>query len=189
MQYIPDNSQSNYLVSNDDLGVMDLPRNMGPAVPVSNYKSDSNRKTPLLVPPLKYIVYNNPQVVYDFLINKGYNVDNNIPSTYQFAKIYVREQGEPAIVELVKEAHPDLAIIKKALGLDKKDSSFFGEFNSSSMSDDRNPNKNNSAPAQPVVEVKKEAESSGGGIKLNTQTVIIALIIVVFFLLINRSNK
>ena len=185
MQFFPDNSQSNYLVSNDDLGVMDLPRNMGPAVPVSNYKSD--RKTPLLVPPLKYIVYNNPQVVYDFLINKGYNVENNIPSTYQFAKIYVREQGEPAIVELVKEAHPDLAIIKKALGLDKKDSSFFGDFKSNSMSDDRNPERNN-APAQPVVEVKKEAES-GGGIKLNTQTVIIALIIVVFFLLINRSNK
>ena len=184
MQYIPDNSQSNYLVSNDDLGVMDLPRNMGPA-PVSNYKSDSNRKTPLLVPPLKYIVYNNPQVVYDFLINKGYNVDNNIPSTYQFAKIYVREQGEPAIVELVKEAHPDLAIIKKALGLDKKDSSFFGESNSSSSSN----YKTSDTPAQPVVEVKKEAESSGGGIKLNTQTVIIALIIVVFFLLINRSNK
>lgn len=189
MQFFPDNSQSNYLVSNDELSVTDLPRNMGPAVPVSNYKSDSSRQTPLLVPPLKYIVYNNPQVVYDFLINKGYNVENNIPSTYQFAKIYVREQGEPAIVELVKEAHPDLAIIKKALGLDKKDSSYFGEFKSSSISDNRNPEKNNSTPVTPVSEVKKETENSLGGIKLNTQTVIIALIIVVFFLLINRANK
>lgn len=181
MQYIPDNSQSNYLVSNDDLSVMDLPKNMGPAVPVSNYKSDSNRKTPLLVPPLKYIVYNNPQVVYDFLVNKGYNVDNNIPSTYQFAKIYVRDQGEPAILELVKEAHPDLAIMKKALGLDKKESSFFGETKPVEKKTETPP------PAQP--EVKKETDGLGGGIKLNTQTVIIALIIIVFFLLINRTNK
>jgi hypothetical protein len=184
MQYIPDHSQSNYLVSNDDLSVMDLPRNMGPAVPVSNYKSDSTRQTPLLVPPLKYIVYNNPQVVYDFLINKGYNVENNIPSTYQFAKIYVREQGEPAIVELVKEAHPDLAIIKKALGLDKKDSSYFG-LDMFSKKDTAK----TETPATPVSEVKKETDGFGSGIKLNTQTVIIALIIVVFFLLINRANK
>jgi hypothetical protein len=184
MQYVPNNSESKYLVSNDDLSVMDLPRNMKPGIPMSRNRVKTN-KIPALIPPLKYIVYNNPQRVYDFLISKNYNVDNNIPSTYQFAKVYVRENGEPAILEIVKECHPDKELMLKAMNLNKE-SSFNGE------------TKENETQRVPVQEIKKEEtkdkkeiakEDNGSGIKLNTQTVIIALIIVVFFLLINRANK
>jgi hypothetical protein len=192
MQYIPDNSSSNYLVSNDDLSVMDLPQNMNNARQMmsSNYKGrpqvrkSAAGKIPTLIPPLKYIVYNNPQRVYDLLINKGYNVDNNIPSTYQFAKIYVKEQGEPAILDLVKNAHPDKELMLKALGMNRE-SSFDGG------SDKKEEKKETTETKVVEKDTKKEetAKESSGGIKLNTQTVIIALIIVVFFLLINRANK
>lgn len=186
MQYVPNNSDSNYLVSNDDLSVMDLPRNMGKKVPMSNYNQKQRgrvNKVPTLIPPLKYIVYNNPQRVYDFLINKRYNVDNNIPSTYQFAKLYVKENGEPAILEIVKECHPDKELMLKAMGMNKE-SSFNG---ASEESKAKSEVKEDKKVEEPKKEVAKE--ESSGGIKLNTQTVIIALIIVVFFLLINRTNK
>jgi hypothetical protein len=46
-------SESNYLVSNDGVQTMELPRNMlGPK------KHQGARSTPLLIPPIKYIVYN-----------------------------------------------------------------------------------------------------------------------------------
>ena len=44
--------ESNYLVSNDGVQTMELPRNMlGPKKP------QGARSTPLLIPPIKYIVY------------------------------------------------------------------------------------------------------------------------------------
>lgn len=182
MQYVPNNSESKYLVSNDDLSVMDLPRNMKPGIPMSRNRVKTN-KIPALIPPLKYIVYNNPQRVYDFLISKNYNVDNNIPSTYQFAKVYVRENGEPAILEIVKECHPDKELMLKAMNLNKE-SSFDGE---NQVKNKEIPKVEKIIEDQPKKEVAKEENNSG--IKLNTQTVIIALIIVVFFLLINRANR
>lgn len=175
MQYAPERSNSNYLVTNDDLSVMDLPRNMTQVPSMSGYssKGQSSSKTPLLIPPLKYIVYNNPQVVYDFLISKGYNVDNKIPSVYQFSKIYVRENGEPGILEIVKVAHPDLDIIKKALGLDKtKDSSFDG-----------------STPVEKTIKDESKEVVAPKEFKISTQTIVIILVIVVFFLLITRASK
>lgn len=176
MQHIPQRSMdSNYLVSNDDLSVMDLPRNMTQVPAMSRYsKGQQSSKTPVLIPPLKYIVYNNPQVVYDFLISKNYNVDNRIPSVYQFAKVYVREHGEPGILEIVKIAHPDLSIIKDALGFKSKESSFDGE---------------SPKPAvEKAVETPKD-ETPKDGFKVNTKTIVIILAIVVFFLLINRASK
>jgi hypothetical protein len=173
MQYAPQrsNNQSNYLVSNDDLSVMDLPRNMTQVPSMS--RSSGQPSTPLLIPPLKYIVYNNPQVVYDFLISKGYLVDNKIPSTYQFAKVYVREHGEPGILEIVKVAHPDLDIIKKALGLDKnKESSFDGV-----------------APVEKAIKEEAKEVVAPKEFKISTQTIVIILVIVVFFLLITRASK
>lgn len=178
MQHIPQRSMenSNYLVTNDDLSVMDLPRNMTQVPNMSSYSSKGQKSssTPLLIPPLKYIVYNNPQVVYDFLISKGYNVDNRIPSAYQFAKIYVRENGEQGILDIVRVAHPDMDIIKKALGLDKKESSFDGG------SQETKPAAKEEAPKEPV---------KSNEFNISTKTIIIILVIVVFFLLINRASK
>jgi hypothetical protein len=172
--------QSNYLVSNDGVQTMDLPRNMlGPRTAESN-----NRQTPLLIEPLKYIVYNNPQVVYDFLISKGYNVDNKIPSVYQFARIYVKENGGPGILELIKEAHPDKDTILKACATDKKESSFVeGEQNQNTTNNPTVVNK-----PEEVTESKTESKTEEW-IKLNMKTIVIILAIVVFFLLINRTSK
>lgn len=184
--------ESNYLVSNDGVQTMDLPRNMlGPRQPEKN-----NRTTPLLIPPLKYMVYNNPQVAYDFLISKGYNVEPTIPSTYQFARIFVKENGDPGILELVKAAHPDAALILKAMG-HKEDSSFCCGFNgdnntpAKSAIDNTNSGSASSASAkeQTTSAPATKAEKAEEWIKLNTKTIIIILVIVVFFLLINRTTK
>ena len=105
------NQQSNYLVTNDGVQTMDLPRNFtGP-----RSAEPSNRKTPILIPPIKYIVYNNPQVAYDFLISKGLNVEPNIPSTLQFAMIFIKQEGDPGILEFIAAAHPDKEVILKAM--------------------------------------------------------------------------
>lgn len=167
--------ESNYLVTNDGVQTMDLPRNMlGPRKPEQN-----GRQTPLLIPPLQYIVYNNPQVAYDFLISKGYNVDNKIPSVYQFARIFVKENGDPGILEFVKAAHPDRDTILKAFAEDKKESNF-GETTTAATTA--------STSKEEVKETKTESKAEEW-IKLNTKTIIIILIIVVFFLLINRATK
>lgn len=179
------NQQSNYMVSNDGVQIMDLPMTM--AGPRQQAKP-SGRTTPILIPPIKYIVYNNPQVAYDFLISKGYNVEPNIPSTYQFARIFVKEKGDAGVVEFIGAAHPDKDIILKATG-HKDDSSFCCGFDGNNSTT----NQNASEQAQVVKEEAKGAETTSekteGGIKINTQTIIIILVIVVFFLLINRATK
>jgi hypothetical protein len=172
-------SQSNYLVSNDGVQTMDLPRNMlGPGP-----SNRSARKTPVLIPPVKYIVYNNPQVAYDFLINKGYNVDNRIPSVYQFAQIFIKENGDPGILEFVKNCHPDKDTIIKAFGLDKKESNF-QETPTASTEPVGTPQ---TTPLAQKTETS--TEKAEGWIKLNQKTIIIVLAVVVFFLLINRAAK
>ena len=181
-------NQSNYLVSNDGVQTMDLPRNMlGP-----RKAEPSNRATPLLIPPLKYIVYNNPQVVYDFLISKSYNVEPSIPSTYQFARIFVKENGDPGILELVKAAHPDAALILKAMG-HKEDSSFCCGFNgdnnapeAKTSTTENTTSTTGTSEREPAPKSESKAEE---WIKLNTKTIIIILVIVVFFLIINRTTK
>ena len=172
-------NHSNYLVSNDGVQTMDLPRNMvGP-----RRAEPSNRSTPLLIPPLKYIVYNNPQVCYDFLISKGYNVEPSIPSTYQFARIFVKENGDPGILELVGAAHPDKDTIIKSLGLDKKESNF-GETPATTP-----PAVTSATTSGEEAKESKTESKAEEWIKLNTKTIIIILVIVVFFLVINRSTK
>ena len=177
------NSQSNYLVSNDGVQTMDLPRNMlGPGP-----SNKSARKTPVLIPPVKYIVYNNPQACYDFLINKGYNVDNRIPSVYQFSQIFIKENGDPGILEFVKNCHPDKDTIIKAFGLDKKESNF-QETPTASTEPVGTPQ---TTPQTTPLAQKTETstEKAEGWIKLNQKTIIIVLAVVVFFLLINRAAK
>jgi hypothetical protein len=169
-------SESNYLTTNDGLGVTDLPRQM----PVPRSAEPSGRTTPIIIEPLKYIVYNNPQVAYDFLINKGYNVEPNVPSTYQFARIFVKERGNEGILELVRVAHPDIAMILKAIG--QKEDSGFNETPTPPPASQAP-----STPAQPTTPVEEPAEK--GLVKINTQTIIIALVIVVFFLLLFRPAK
>ncbi len=167
-------SHSNYLVSNDGVQTMDLPRNFSaPRGPES-----SNRRTPILIPPIKYIVYNNPQVAYDFLISKGLNVEPTIPSTLQFAMIFIKQEGDPGILEFIAAAHPDKDVILKAVG--QKESSFAETTQSDSNS---------------TTETKKEEKTESktenkleGWFKLNSQTIIIILVIIVFFLII-RPNK
>lgn len=167
-------SHSNYLVSNDGVQTMDLPRNFSaPRGPES-----SNRRTPILIPPIKYIVYNNPQVAYDFLISKGLNVEPTIPSTLQFAMIFIKQEGDPGILEFIAAAHPDKDVILKAVG--QKESSFAETTQSDSNS---------------TKETKKEEKTESktenkleGWFKLNSQTIIIILVIIVFFLII-RPNK
>lgn len=171
-------SQSNYLVSNDGLQTMDLPRNFqAPRRP-----EPSNRTTPILIPPIKYIVYNNPQVAYDFLISKGLNVEPTIPSTLQFAMLFIKQKGDEGILEFVNAAHPDKDVILKAVG--QKESSFAETTNT----------ENSNSSKETKEEVKKEASENKsenkleGWIKLNSQTIIIILVIIVFFLII-RPNK
>lgn len=180
-------NQSNYMVSNDGVQIMDLPMTM--AGPRQQAKP-SGRTTPILIPPIKYIVYNNPQVAYDFLISKGYNVEPNIPSTYQFARIFVKEKGDAGVVEFIGAAHPDKDIILKATG-HKDDSSFCCGFDGNNSGG--NATQNASEQAQVIKEEAKGAETKEekkeGAIKINTQTIIIILVIVVFFLLINRATK
>ena len=184
--------QSNFMVSNDGIQVMDLPRTMG--APRRQAKP-TGRTTPILIPPVKYLVYNNPQVAYDFLVSKGYNVEPNIPSTYQFARIFIKERGDDGILELTKAAHPDKDLILKATG-HKEDSSFCCGFNGDNQTPEQKQN-----TAEQVQAIKEEAAKTTSepaqksetktesGIKINTQTIIIILVIVVFFLLINRATK
>lgn len=168
--------ESNYLVSNDGVQTMELPRNMlGPK------KHQGARSTPLLIPPIKYIVYNNPQVAYDFLISKNLNVEPTIPSTYQFARIFIKEEGDQGILEFVAAAHPDKETIIKALGLDKKESNFDGDSAPTQTTSDRS---TSASPAKTPV-----TEAAGDWIKLNQKTIIIVLAVIIFFLLINRASK
>ena len=184
--------QSNYLVSNDGVQTMDLPRNMlGPRP-----SGPTGRSTPLLIEPLKYIVYNNPQVVYDFLISKGYSVDNKIPSVYQFARIYVKENGEPGILELIKAAHPDKEFILKAInkeetfnvGQEPTPESGAGSGSASNGGGNGNTETTPAGKSNGSTESKTENKAEEW-IKLNNKTIIIILVIVIFFLLIRGGTK
>ena len=165
-------SDSNYLVSNDGVQTMDLPMQFQPP----RRREANSSKTPILIPPLKYIVYNNPQVCYDYLINKGYNVDNKIPSVYQYARIYVKEYGDTGILDMIKNCHPDKDMILKAC---KEKESSFAESTTSI--------------ATPVTTTtnatSKEEKTDDSWIKVNSKTIIIVLAVVVFFLIINRTSK
>jgi hypothetical protein len=164
-------SDSNYLVSNDGVQTMDLPMQFYPP----RKREPNNSKTPILIPPLKYIVYNNPQVCYDYLINKGYNVDNKIPSVYQYARIYVKEYGDTGILDFIKNCHPDKDMILKACKEKKEMSSF---------SDDTK----TTTPTTTSTS-KEETKTEDSWIKVNSKTIIIVLAVVVFFLIINRTSK
>jgi len=168
-------NQSNYLVTNDGVQTMDLPRNFtGP-----RSAEPSNRKTPILIPPIKYIVYNNPQVAYDFLISKGLNVEPNIPSTLQFAMIFIKQEGDPGILEFIAAAHPDKEVILKAMNA-----------NSSSKESSFNEEKKETV----TPEVKKETTESKSEFNLmswmksNSQPIIIILIIIVLFVILRRPR-
>jgi hypothetical protein len=157
----------------------------------------TGRSTPLLIEPLKYIVYNNPQVVYDFLISKGYSVDNKIPSVYQFARIYVKENGEPGILELIKAAHPDKEFILKAIN--KEETFNVGqeptpESGAGSGSASNGGGNNGNTETTPAGKSNGSTESKTENkaeewIKLNNKTIIIILVIVIFFLLIRGGTK
>lgn len=187
--------QSNYLVSNDGVQTMDLPRNMlGPRP-----SGPTGRSTPLLIEPLKYIVYNNPQVVYDFLISKGYSVDNKIPSVYQFARIYVKENGEPGILELIKAAHPDKEYILKAINKEEtfntgspeatpEGGAGSGGSGANGGSNGGNTETTPAGKSNGSTESKTENKAEEW-IKLNNKTIIIILVIVIFFLLIRGGTK
>ena len=173
-------NQSNYLVTNDGVQTMDLPRNFtGP-----RSAEPSNRKTPILIPPIKYIVYNNPQVAYDFLISKGLNVEPNIPSTLQFAMIFIKQEGDPGILEFIAAAHPDKEVILKAMNASKESS--FTE----------TPMGNDAKKVEPMgnPDVKKEATESKSEFNLmswmksNSQPIIIILIIIVLFVILRRPR-
>jgi hypothetical protein len=164
-------ADSNYLVSNDGVQIMDLPMQFQPP----RRREANSSKTPILIPPLKYIVYNNPQVCYDYLINKGYNVDNKIPSVYQYARIYVKEYGDTGILDMIKNCHPDKDMILKAC---KEKESSFAESTTTIPT-----------PVATNTTSKEESKTDDSWIKVNSKTIIIVLAVVVFFLIINRTSK
>ena len=171
-------NQSNYLVSNDGVQTMDLPRNF--SAPRS--AEPSNRKTPILIPPIKYIVYNNPQVAYDFLISKGFNVEPTIPSTLQFAMSFIKQKGDEGILEFVNAAHPDKEVILKASG--NKESSFSEE---ELTQTETKPEIQSQDLAK--TEPAKTENKVEGWIKMNTQTIIIILFAVILFLALRPARS
>lgn len=125
--------QSKYLVSNDGINVIDLPYN-GKNKTQKYYPKNSDMKNgygqvkymgkPIsYISPIKYIVFNNPDKVYDFLVMKGIDVQNTIGDVYEKAKIYVKRTQQQGVIELVKYAHPDLGVISEAIGCSSADSS------------------------------------------------------------------
>ncbi len=168
--------ESSFIATMDGLGLQEYNTPSNKAMPKVGNPMNQGPKynTPVLIPPLKYIVYNNPQQTYDFLINMGYKVQNSIPSTYQFAKIFVRENGDEGIMALVRAAHPDKDIFFKAFDIkEKKESSFEGE-------------KAAETTTTTVVEKADKSEDKPMGIKITPNTVIIILVILLFFILITR---
>lgn len=190
MQSVPQNKlnrnqEQRYITSNDGVGVSEFrsapPRQLipgsNPNVPMNN---GPEYKTPTLIQPLKYIVYNNPQAVYNFLTNMGYNVKNDIPSTYQFAKNYIRERGEEGVLDIVRAAHPDKDLILQAFNASKgpeiKESGFAGE---------QPPKKEETPGAKMAAPTTTEEKTQG--IKITANTVIIILIVIIFFILITKK--
>lgn len=125
-------NQSNYLVSNDGINVINLPYS-GKNKNQKYYPKNSTMKNgygqvkymgkPIsYISPIKYIVFNNPDKVYDFLIMKGIDVQNTIGDVYEKAKIYVKRTQQDGVLELVKYAHPDLGVISEAIGCSNADS-------------------------------------------------------------------
>lgn len=174
------NQESRYIVTNDGIGVTELRNNSaGPMVPSAQNPMNNGPAltTPTFIPPLKYIVYNNPQQVYNLLSNLGYRVKNTIPSTYEFAKFYVRDRREDAVNSLMR-LHPDKDLIFKAWGVQPKESSFTETPAAST----------NPVTPTPTETKTPEAPAQQGGWKISSNTIIILLIIAIFFILITRKN-
>ncbi len=150
----------------------------GPLVPSANNPMNNGPKltTPTLIPPLKYIVYNNPQEVYNLLVNLGYKVKNSIPSTYEFAKFYIRDRGESAVLDIVRAAHPDKDLLFKAFGVKEKESSSYTETPAATTMPVANP----ATTAAPTPEKSQ-------GFKINSQSLIIILIVIIFIVLVTRK--
>ena len=124
------------------------------------------------ITPLRYIVFNNPQGVHDFLFSKGVNVSNNVLSTYETAKKFAQLGGEPAMMEMIKSV--DTPYKQMILSAYNKDSGFDGK-----------------TPETKKEEAPSVSKSDGtfGGIKLDAKTIIIAMAIIIFFLLIIRKSS
>lgn len=170
--------ESRYIVTNDGVGVTELRNNSaGPLVPSAQNPMNNGPAltTPTFVPPLKYIVYNNPQQVYNLLANMGFRVKNTIPSTYEFAKFFVRDRGEEAVMALMR-LHPDKDLIFKAWGVKEKDSSSYTETPAASTQ-----------PVKPTAPSAAHEPEKSQGLKISSNTVIILLIIAIFFILITRK--
>ena len=128
-------NQSNYLISNDGINVVDLPYNGKNKSKIQKYNPmkngygqvKSSGKPVSYISPIKYIVFNNPGKVYDFLVIKGIDVQNTIGDVYEKAKLYVKRTQQEGVMELVKFAHPDLGIIAEAIGCSNAESSSFDD--------------------------------------------------------------
>lgn len=179
------NYESKYIVSNDGVGVTEF-RNSSPgkAIPTVSNPMNNGPKltTPTLIPPLKYIVYNNPQEVYNLLTNIGYRVKPSIPSAYEFAKFYVRDRGEEAVLDIIRAAHPDKDAFFKAFGIKEKDTS---SFNESSLTG--TPTANTMPVPNTPADTKAETGEKPQGLKITSQAIIIILIVIIFFILITRK--
>ncbi len=172
--------QSQYLTSNDGLGVMDLPYTGPTNQPTSKMKSKK------LIPPLQYIVYDNPQGSYDFLIKKGYSVDSKIPAVIAMANRFIQDRGQAGLLEFIKEAHPDRDLILQATG-HNMDSNFCCGFDGKKEAD---------AKTEPAKTEEKTTESQVAKVdtasktfQIGAKTNIVALVIIVLFLLLFPRNK
>lgn len=139
--------ESRYLYSPDGLAVTQyvLPANtlpMSSAMRMQNqsqvvggapgpyYAKNNQKKTPAReIPPLKYIVSNNPGGVYQYLTAKGYNVKNDMNDLYRQAVNHIKK-GDEAVVDLFRNCHPDIPTFVEALQVgnpDKVEMKFEGD--------------------------------------------------------------
>ncbi len=177
------------MVSNDGLSMMELPAPNSKRHPA---KSGGHQQPKKVIPPLQYIVFDNPQGSYDFLFKKGYNVDNKVESVYHFAKIFLKDKGEAGLLELVREAHPDRDIILKATG-HNTESNFCCGFDGKPETTIPNKQVSVNEPAPQTKEAISNpvttATSDEKQIKIGTTTLIIILLIVLVFVVLMKNTS
>lgn len=161
--------ESRYLYSPDGLAVTQyiMPANTLPmssarmqpntkamgGVPGPHYAKNSQKKVPARnIPPLKYIVQNNPGGVYQYLTAKGYVVKNDMDDLYRQAINHIKK-GDDAVVDLFRNCHPDIPTFVEALQV--------GDFSSPEMRFD-----GEDKDSETITEPKKEGEVVYKGISI-----------------------
>lgn len=117
----------NVLESSDGLSVQEYQEVSRPVKRVqhqvkqlpSDHKSEKDKEqenVKRVIPPIRYIVLNNPQIVYEFLLSQKRDIKGTVEGAYEGAKAYVRDFGHRGMLDLVRIAHPDREILFEATG-------------------------------------------------------------------------